>query len=123
MGTVSFGFLGSNQREIGFFVSFSLREELASRVGEGLDGEVIRSLRGIGACRRDGFLDFLADSMRDEIFRYLAGFCKPKQLSFSYRLLMSGKLSLPAVSQNPCTWDFRKAKCFPPAVSQYSRRE
>ena len=41
-GTVSFCLLGSNHGEIGFFVSFSLREELASRVVEGLDGVATR---------------------------------------------------------------------------------
>ena len=40
--TVCFGFFGSNQGEIGFFVRFSLREDLASRVVEISDDEVIR---------------------------------------------------------------------------------
>ena len=42
LGTVSWDCLGSNQGEIGFFVSFSLREDSASRVGEGLDGVATR---------------------------------------------------------------------------------
>ena len=41
-GTVSFGFLGSNQGEIGFFVSFSLREDSASRVVDILGGVATR---------------------------------------------------------------------------------
>ena len=45
------------------------------------------SLRGIGANRLTGFFVLLADSMRDEIFCYLAGFAETKQLPLSCWLL------------------------------------